>query len=339
MLLALPFLICFAQEPAPTQTPAQEEFLVDEILAIINDQILTSREIEQKLANRGIPPTPEDRQAAYTLAIIDMFLVEGYRMNGGDPLVLDLIVSREIDEMLKDAGSISELNARLALRGSTMTEEKDRLRRYYATILFRQVELGFAPSKGQKMKTNLDSTPAEQLAYYQEHSDQYRQEARVRARIIILRDSEAGTAQERLREFRTQISSGIGDFSSLARRHSLYRPTVAGSTGLIPPDDSSFQEPIREFLTQAKEGDLSEVLQLAGSSALVLAEKVQEKGFTPFPQAQEEIARELRELNSRVQMRKMINRIRPRCYVWGQNVDAALTAYFPPQAPEEEEEL
>ncbi len=334
------FLLATCLAFAP-QEASDEDPLFDQVVAVVNDQILTLRQLEQaaRLATAPHAPTDADRQRTMASALLDMLYREGFRLDGGNEAMLDALVEDEMQRRAKKSPSTAAAISSLAATGSTWDQERQRLRLYFASILFRQIEFGYRPTKDKQFKTQLYASPGEALAWYEAHPEDFQHEHRVSARLILLRNEpDSSPAQERLTALRQQILSGEQGFADLARALSLYRRTTGGATGHIQPDSPSLQEPIRAFLTTAKAGDLSDPIQLAnGNWALVTVEEVQEAGTTPFSEVQLAITASLREEQSRKIMAETVNRLRSRCYVRGPGVERILDILFPPA--EEEAEL
>ena len=322
------------------QNEASQDQLFDQVVAVVNDQVLTLRQLEIAARRATAPkePTSIDRQRTMATAILDMLYREGFRLEGGDERMLDVLVEDEMQRLMRNAPSAATAISNLASKGSSWDQERQRLRLYFASVLFRQIEFGYRPAKDKQFKTSLYASPGEALAWYQAHPEDYQHEHRVLARILLLQDEEGSDpSADRLTAFRSQILGAEQDFSDLAREHSMYRRTTGGSTGHIRPDAPSLQEPIRAFLSAAEVGDLSEPIALGnGTWALATVEKIQKAGVAPFEEVQLSITAALREEQSRKILAETVNRLRSRCYVRGPGIEEILDAMFPPTANEAE---
>jgi hypothetical protein len=305
---------------SPVQASAQEPVVIDEMLFIINDNIITRADVmraSRRLSN-GSPPSPNEQNQALQNLLTNTLYMEGFLLNGGFSEMLDGAVDDAIQQMVDQAGSLAELNLRLNNQGRTIADEEKRIRRQYANIFFLQAEFGFVPVDGTHFKAKINVSPSQLRAYFEEHREDFKHDNRVRARVIILLNEQRTDKRELIQELHEIISSGELSFVEAAKKHSQYKPTLGGSTGSIKPDDRSFQKPIRDFLASAISGQMSTPLELTNNLgwALVLAEDVQKAGFTPFADAQMEIARILSRGQQSDLQQQALNRIAEHCYVW-----------------------
>jgi len=304
---------------SPSQASAQEPVLIDEMLFIINDNIITRADVmraARRLSN-GSPPSLNERNQALHDLLTNTLYMEGFLLNGGFAEMLDAVVDDEIQQMVDQAGSLAELNLRLNNQGRTIANEEKRIRRQYANIFFLQAEFGIVPVDGTHFKAKINVSPSQLRAYFEEHRENFKRDNRVRARIILL-NKQRTDKRALIQELHEKISSGELSFVEAAKKHSQFKPTLGGSTGNIKPDDRGNNRVIRDFLATAISGQMSTPLELTHNLgwALVLAEDVQKAGFTPFADAQLEIARILSRGQQSDLQQQALNRIAEHCYVW-----------------------
>ncbi len=338
MLSAILLATALPQKPEPKLE------LVDELLAIVNDNVLTRRDVHLAAADSfGGQPSPELINRAFTNLLSELLFREGFRMTGGDEAALDNYVSDELDRRAKELGSLAALNRHLALQGKTIEDEAKQIRAFALSLLYRQKEFGHAPSKGEGYKVKMYVSPAEMLAYYNEHLNDFQHEDRVLARLITIRPTpEIPDTLAFLKKLRAEIAAGEKVFAIQARDFSSYKPTLGGSTGHFNPktENRVGQKPIRDFLLQASTGELSEPIPLpSGWGALVLVESVEAEGVMPFSEAQLTIRDMLLKEQAEAIFRESINRLRQRCYLWGPRVDIALDSLVGETSRDPEEEL
>ena len=331
LLAAVPAL----QEPlAASSPPPKAELLLDQTLAIVNDQVITFRQVfaRAQYLSGSLRPDEEAQDEAFAKLLLDLLFQEGFRIYNLEKGMVDRLVQEELDKLVDHFGSVSALNEELARMNWTMDQERKRLERLFTALLFRQVELGFSPAKGGKgFNAVLTVSPEELREFYRERPELFRVDHRVGARILLLRDEPGHPpAAQRMADLRRRIAAGEIGFADAARQHSLYKPTAGGSTGLKRPKElSTLAEPIREFLAEATQGTLSEVLELPFGTALVLAEKVQQEGVRSFEEVQARLQTLLRDAKANQVLRETINRLRQRCYLWGDRVGEVLDGVFP----------
>ncbi|MFQ5749150.1 MAG: peptidylprolyl isomerase [Planctomycetota bacterium] len=334
--------------PGPVTAPPRKELLVDQLLAIVNDQVLTlsmvEKETKDKVEQFRIPENQVQilRTQIFQRMLLDLLFKEGFRQAKLDEKLLDRIVADEIDRNIREAGSLAAYTEELAQHNLTVDQQAKELRRFYASILFRQVEMGIIPAKGKGgFKATLAVRPSEIAAYYKKHLADYRREFRVSARLILLRDKDfpggAEEARATLEKLRADIGNGRLDFAEAAEKHSAMRASTRGSLGWVDPEKTSLQKPIKEFLQKAAPGSMSEPLQVSGGWVLVLAEEVHPAGVAPLEEVQYEITGKLMVHTQNALLRETVARLRKRTYLWGPQVDEALDhAYQDPPETEKE---
>ena len=104
---------------SPVQASAQEPVVIDEMLFIINDNIITRDDVmraSRRLSNGSPPSANEENQALYDL-LTDTLYMEGFLLNGGFSEMLDGAVDDEIQQLVDHAGSLAELVSRFRISG------------------------------------------------------------------------------------------------------------------------------------------------------------------------------------------------------------------------------
>ncbi|HEX9794341.1 MAG TPA: peptidylprolyl isomerase [Planctomycetota bacterium] len=326
--------------------PAQDQgILIDRMLAIVNDQVITLYMVEGEARHRQVGQAapnsslPELRKSAFRDLLVDALFREGFRISGMEPTFVNRIVDDIVEDRIEKAGSMAEYTSSLQQQGRSLEEEIQAIRRYYMAVYFQWVELGSAPAKGQKgYKADRFVGPAEIARYYQEHRDEFRRERRVQARMIQLRD-EVGKAAagQRIRDLTQRIRRGDVAFADAARVESSFRPSTGGSMGWVG-QDTSYAKPIMDFLAGASADAISEPIQLQNALGdgelwvLLQVEAVQQAGMVPYDEAQIAIAAQLSRSNANNILAGAVNALRQRCYVWGPDAAQILDEAFVTEA-------
>ncbi len=351
MPLLLPVLLSLAaaplpQDPAAAPPPPGRE-VVDELWAIVNDQVLTRNQVLRHAMNLQRNPNrqlgvDEAMELALADLLTDMLFREGFRMSDIDESFLDRVVEDEMEKRVQEFGSVSAY-ARF-LRDEldmTMDQQQAQLRRVFASLYFQWVALGYVPASGRNsFQAQIFVRPSEIARYYEEHLDEFRREHLVEARILQLADTPGAPARERLEEIRGRVLAGELDFTEACGDPgigNLFRRATRGRAGRIQPDKDPLAPAIRDFLREARTGELSEPLELGnGRWALVLAEEVTEEGLEPLDDTlQLQIAARLAAEQRNEIIRKTINQLRRRVYIWGPRALEVLDRAYPPD-PEPE---
>ena len=136
--LSMLLLATFQEIGHDLNSQKKSEVVIDQTLAIINDQVLTSSDLSRELAltlkERGISLgdlTASDQMAFSRFALqsrlIDMLFQEGFRMSGMDPEVLEQSARQEIKKRQEDAGSMAAYTQHLAELGTNIENETKRI--------------------------------------------------------------------------------------------------------------------------------------------------------------------------------------------------------------------
>ncbi len=335
------------QSPPLVGVDPARTILVEQTLAIINDEVITATQVEAEVRRRaaGRPLAPAEfqqlRAAVFRDLTLDALFREGFRMDGMDDRRVQAIVESEVQRRIDEQGSLADYVRFLEAQGTTLEEEMADMRRYFTALLYQMVQVGTVQVPGTKgFKADRFVSPAEIARYYQEHLDEFRHERRVRARMIQVREGPDGEDPEAfLRRLREEVLAGRLDFADAAREHSVFRPSTGGFLGWVP-EHSSYAAPIREFLDAAEGPGTSDPFPvqnaLDGSRlwTLVQVEEVQPSGTAPLADVQLEIAGRLALERRMAILEATIRDLRRRCYVWGPEVDAAIEAAFRTPTPE-----
>ena len=348
--LSLFFLASF-QEPAPATTTHQE-IVVDQTLAIINDQVLTisdiQREVDLLIQERGMDPStlgPDSQRALSQMALqshlLDMLFQEGFRLSGMDPAILEQGAKEEIRHRQLEAGSIAAYALELAARNTTIEKETRRIKQQLVAMLYKRSELGLSPELGKSSaKASTKVSPQDVLNYYQANQSSFAFPASVEAQILMVVDEGKSLAAPRIALLAKSIADDSLSFNDAAQQHSIYRPELAGKTGSIHPKTAPFQGVIKEFLLNGDVGETSNPLQLPTGQALVRILKKQFAGVATLKETEKEIRRHLKEQKQMHLLRETVQRLRKQCYLWLiPDAEMALDTAFATEEPEFSEEL
>ena len=351
MTLLIPLLLAFPQQ-AEESSLVPQEILVDQTLAIINDQVLTMSDLEREfsllLKERGLSADhiPMDQKLALTsralqTRLVDMLFHEGFRMSGMDPEILTRGAVEEIRKRQEDAGSVATYALQLASRGTNIENETKRVKQQLVAVLFRRSELGLSPELGATAsKALLEPIPTEIQAWFQNHPAEVTTEASMEAQLLVIMNSNFGSPETGLDEIATALASGQITFDDAAQEHSVYRPSEGGRTGVFQVEDSALQTPVMDFLATAEANQISPPLQLASGWALAKLLKSTPAGSLSFTEASPAIRQYLRRQKERQLLRSTVERLRRHCYLWLQpSARMALDAAFMAPQAELSEEL
>jgi parvulin-like peptidyl-prolyl isomerase len=161
----------------------------------------------------------------------------------------------------------------------------------------------------ESLTANVEVEGAEVETFYLANASEYRQEDRVRARMIVVED--AGLAKE----LREQLEAGAS-FADLAREHSLERGDRAGALGA--PQGSTEPRPVgRAALPQAvataafglRGPGLTQVLQSGDRAYLVKVEEYIPEQAQPLSEVEEQVRADALEAKRAGVVRERIDRL------------------------------
>ena len=294
-----------------------ERELIDEVVARVNNQIITLTELRE--ANQSLREeilnrvSGEELDAAYQEQskdslrnLIDMALLVQYGNDQGYSVEADVI--RELDRMrqqnnLKD---MEELERAMAAQGVNIEDVKQRYREQimYQMVIQRDVA------------RSVFFNDEEIQSFYDEHKEEFQQPARVRLREILISTASRSPeeATERTREALAKIRKGDA-FEDVAREYSD-APTAAsgGDLGNFEPENLS--EQVRELTANLRiNGVADPQLTPEGYLILQLAERY-DGGVPPVEQAREAIQNSMYMERVQPAFRKFLERMRRGNYVF-----------------------
>lgn len=298
-----------------------EPIEVDQLIAIVNDQVLTfsqvAREVQEIARQQGVSKdTPGFFGAIARNQLVDMLFREGYRQAGMEEGILEEVVNAEIARRIEAAGSAAAFELMLAKRESSLEFEKKRTSQMLVGMYFRQAELGRGPALGSSaFQTFLTANPSEIHAYYQEHRGEFHQDLEVEARVLMVSKRDHADTEAFIRELR-EMSSDPEAFAKVAAEHSVYRVEGHNLTGLINPKEQSFAPSLKEFLLTGAEGELSQPLELQTSWALVQMIRVKPERDLTLGEAHIKIEDKILSRKRKQVLQSAIDRLKKRCYLW-----------------------
>jgi parvulin-like peptidyl-prolyl isomerase len=298
-----------------------EPFEVDQLIAIVNDQVLTfsqvAREVKEIARERAVPEdTPGFFGAIARNQLVDMLFREGYRQAGMEEGILEEVVNAEMARRIEAAGSVAAFELMLAKRDSSLEIEKKRTGRMLVGMYFRQAELGRGPQLGSSaFQTFLTASPNEIHAYYQEHRGKFHRKREVEARILMVPKGDHSNTEVFLRELR-QMSGDSDAFAKVAAEQSIFRAENHNLTGLVNPSETSYAPSLKDFLLNGAEGELSQPLELQTAWVLVQMIRVNPERDLTLGEAHIEIEEKILDRKRKQVLQNAIDRLKKRCYMW-----------------------
>jgi len=256
-------------------SPALRAEIVDRIVAVVNDDVITQHELEStvegilKRYDKSIRPEDRDRVAAEARKALiarlvdDLLLRQEARRLG--ITVREEEVTNAIQENLKRRNmSMDDLQQALAREGSSLEKHREATRNDLIRMRIMQREI----------RQRVSVTPEEIGAYYQEHRDEYEGKLRVRLQMIPLPVPEGADPQARA-EQRARAEAALkriraGEpFEALANEARAGQPQTGGDLGYV--EKGTMHPSIEEAAFSLKPGEVSDVIETPQGYAIIRA--------------------------------------------------------------------
>ena len=237
--------------------------VVDRIVVVVNNEIITQREVDIMLApvygqyrnmykGEELIKMLEDVREKILKQLIEDRLIfsEAKKLN---ITIEEKEIDARIDEMRSKVGSERELENMLNEQNLTLNELRAR---YKEKIMIRKLV-------DQKVGAKIIITPLEVKNYYNGNKDSFMQPEEIRLRSILIKPSkerggEAGALQA-MRGIMKRLKEGCG-FEGLAKEYSdAPGADESGSMGYVKKGDLMPQ--IEEIVFNLKEGEITGIIQ------------------------------------------------------------------------------
>ena len=311
--------------PNPPQDNAEKDNVVEEIVARVNNSIITRAELrrnreqiafdakEQKLTQSQI----EQRQENSLRDLIDQQLLVQKAAELGISADADLV--KRLDEIRKqmNVGTIEELQKSAESQGVHWEEFKQNTKN---TILTQKVI-------GSEVGARIQITREEAQKFYNEHKDDFTQPERVRiSEILIANDPAApkgspvaaapelvAAAQAKANQLYTQLKSGA-KFDELARKESN-GPTAeqGGDLGYFKRNDLA--KTLEDQTFNLKSGEFTPPIQTRQGFIILKVNDHIEAGTPPFERVREQIHEQIYMQRVQPALREYLSKLRDDAYI------------------------
>ncbi len=274
--------------------PGQAE-LVDRIVAIVNDEVITLSELEAAVS----PYTSQIQTAAYRPEEKQEMLFKVRRD------ILDRMIDRKLTEQKGEALGVSVSESEVDQRIERIKEEEflteEALRKALADEGYtledyrKRIKSQLLGIKliNQEVKSKVAITEDEIRAYYKDHKSAYSGQKKYHLRTILVRvdaweDHSAKTAaQDKIETIATKLRAGV-PFEDLARRYS--EDITAESGGDIGWFSiSELTKELQETVRWMEEGQVSPVLETEQGYQILKLEQIEGTSGKTLEEAKAEI--------------------------------------------------
>ncbi len=263
-------LLCWAATAmaplAGTAAGAEEPEVVDRIVAVVNEDIITLSELEmvyrpfaERIRSMGYPPDKEKE------------MLEKVRGDLLEQLINSKLTDQEIQragisvddtdvdqamERIKQANLYTDDQLREALAEQGLTVE-DYRKKIKEQILRTQLV-------NRRIKSKIVITKEDVRRYYDEHREEYQGDKQYHLRTIILKfppdadPAEKAAIRDKMERIRSRIAAGL-PFEEAARAHSEALAEEGGEIGTFRIEDLAPK--LQPVIGEMEEGEVSQVLE------------------------------------------------------------------------------
>ncbi len=284
-----------ASAAVPPVAAAPQSQLLDQVVAVVNDEVITQSEIDMLLRpiyeqyKKQFPETQlmekmnDARQKLLSQMIEDKLVFQEAKSQKIE--IDEAEIDQEVDLFKKRFKTDGELEDALHHEGLSMNEMRERIRRQ---AMIRRLQ-------DQEVRAKIVVSPLEVDAYYKAHPDEFSSGEKVRVRSITIRKDaiaqEKGLkdegAKKKIENIRKKILSGES-FGKLAKENSEDTNTENEGLGdwlvrgdMIPEIDNA--------IFKLKQGEISQVIESPMGYHLFRAEERKEKFRKTLEESREEI--------------------------------------------------
>ncbi len=265
--------------------------VVDRIVVVVNNEIITQREVDVLLApvyaqyrtmyqGEELIRRLEDAREKILKQLIEdrLILSEAKKQN---ITVEEKEVASKIDEIKKNVGSERDLENLLNEQNLTLKELRER---YKERIMIRKLI-------DQKVGMRIMITPLEVKNYYNAHKEDFLQPEEIKLKTILIKPKKEGDGEDRalqlMRDILKRLKTGC-DFEGLAKEYSdAPGASEGGLMGNVKKGDLMPQ--IENVVFNLKEGQISGIIQSSLGYHIFKVEEKKTRRTRELPEVRQDI--------------------------------------------------
>ena len=299
---------------------AQEPILLDEVVARVNEEIITLTDLKQELRRlrsslRQENESPElleqafqrEKQNLLRTMIQNEMLVQRAE-EFGIPDSVEPEVGKILEEMRKESGipNMEVLDQYLRQQGSSLEEYRTSLKQRLVIDAFLQ----------QSVYSKLTLLTPEIEAYYQENIERYTEKAEVELQEILFLSEGEDQAQlrKKAQEVLSQLQAGAS-FEDLAKRLSD-GPTASQGGGIGSVKRGSMAAPIEEVAFQLEEGAVSGIIKTEYGLQIIKVVSQVPARERPLEEVRSEISNQLYQRKAQPGLKKFVDELIEQSYIY-----------------------
>ncbi len=296
------------------RAPAQE--VLDGIAAVVNNEVVTFSQVRELVSSKEksakdtykgeelVAKIKEIRLAAINDLIDRQLILQEFKSKGFQ--IPDYFIDERVTTIVREefGNDRSAFIRTLAAQGFTLERfrelEKDK-------IIVQEM-------RRQAIKGKPEVSDAQIAEYYKTHADDYGTPEQLKLRTITLRKNPHNDSKRKqIEEIREKIIGGA-EFGDLARMYSEDDKQEAyGDWGWI--DKKTLNESLSKAAFALKTGEVSKVIELAGSYYLLYAEAKKPAVTKPLKDVKDEIEKGLLQLERQKMQTGWLAKLRKKAYI------------------------
>ncbi len=270
--------------------------LADAIEAVVHDSVITYEEVEgltdqtSDVLRRDFRYQPEllqkkmdELRSANLEKLLDRQLILHDFKTGGYNLpesVIDELVQERIRGRYGDRATLTKT---LQAQGMSYEKFRQQVREQFIVEVMRQ----------KNISSEVIISPHKVEVYYQEHQQEFKEEDKVKVRMIVLKqssDPEAPQARKMAEEILAKIKAGAS-FDEMAKEVDLQRSQRNPEGEWF--DKTQLRKELADAAFSLKKGETSEVIETPEACYLIHVEDTKAAHFKPISEARDSIERDL----------------------------------------------
>jgi parvulin-like peptidyl-prolyl isomerase len=293
-----------------------DEQVLNGIAAVVNADVITYSQVQDVVGTREgtlaeqftgqelADKVRDLRMAAVQLLIDNQLILQEFEKN--KYTIPDYVVDQQVQERIKAqfGGDRQAFIRTLQAQGMTM----DRFRKMVHDDIVVQA---------MRQKSVEDPTiisPVKIQEYYEKNIKDYTTPEKIHLRMIVIKKT-SDTAKQMAEELR-QKAMGGADFDKLAQMYSEDPATQenGGDWGWI--DQTVLNESLTKIAFSLKTGEVSQVVELAGSYYLLYVQEKQDEVVKGLSQVHDDIENKLMEGQRQQDQQRWLQGLRKKAYIW-----------------------
>lgn len=289
--------------------PGVSRAMEDTIIAIVNDDIITLRNLQDFLDSMYMKMRMEGRSPEEMRSVMREMEVNGIRKLIEERLILDKAkelgleitdeaVNRRIEEIKKNYSSEDEFLQALVADGNSVTDLRHKVMDEYKIKAVIE----------QEVRSKIFVNPQEVTDYYNGHITEYQTPQRARLdSIFIDKEKDPSGAQQKAKEAYAKLKEGAA-FEDVAKEYSQ-----ASSIGMIEKGQTIAK--IDEAVFDLAEGTISEPIEVENGIYIFKIIQQFPSDVSPLDDVKKEIYEKLFDMKLRDKLITWLDRLKEKAYI------------------------